>query len=705
MHHAIWTQSPIFPRALEPDAIAKVVNIAGAVDDEALQQGRALLQNAGLRLVWDPGARAPLSYLAAPDVQRLHEAQRALQHPDIDAILCARGGYGTMRLLDALSPIAHPTHAPWLVGYSDITALHLWLNAQGIVSIHGPMVASLAKYSNQGEQEIAQLLEMLRTGLPFSYHGLRPVHAGRTHGRLIGGNLSLLQAMSGTPWLPHLDGAILLIEEIGEPEYRVDRMLQSLALGQRARGLRGIVFGQFTACRGLEPRLLRDKLAHWTRVFDCPVVMDLPVGHGETNAPIMLGVDYLLDANDGTLTPMRNATSSTHAAAPEAPQTPQQPQKYTHSRSLIMRPDEQPIGAGPFPHPSTSPGALTLLLSDMLHQGACTGLQLVASVEGEVTHNISMGATAATHDAGIASITPHTRFDLASVTKAVCTAILAHQLLDEGVVHLDEGIPPILHPSGVTFAQLLSHRSGLPAWKRLYDDARKQPSAHLWLQTQLRALPLEQSPNISCVYSDPGYILLGWWIEHLTNTPLDRLFQERIAQPLGLHHTAYRRSPPRTDVRACYAATEFCPWRGRVLQGIVHDEHCQILGGVSGHAGLFSTATDVDRIARALLLNPNSLLSKAGVSRMWSRPETLCQGGYTLGWDTITATPSNAGSLMSKTHTVGHLGYAGTSLWIDRSRHIAITLLTNRVHPSRDQQLVRLYRPAIHDAVMKELSL
>lgn len=698
MHTSIWTQPPILPKPLHADALVKVVHLAGTVNQEALEQGKTLLQNAGLRLVWDPGAHAPTSYLAAPDAQRIQEAQRTFANPAVRAMICARGGYGTMRLLDHLAPLPAPERAPWLVGYSDITALHLWLNAQGIATIHGPMVASLSKYPDDAHQEIDELLTMLRTSEPFEYQGLRQVHPGQVQGRLIGGNLSLLQAMIGTPWLPHLQGAILLIEEIGEPAYRIDRMLQSLALGGRAHGLRGIVFGQFTGCRGLEPRLLKDQLAQWTRVFDCPVVMDLPAGHGPTQSPIMLGVDYLLNADRGILAPL----PPSKAEAMGSTETHVENETRAASR-IITAAQEPPMGAGAFPRTSTAPGALTTLLRDMLHQGACTALQLVASRNGEVTHSLSMGSTAATPDAAIAAVTPHTRFDLASVSKAVSTAILAHQLLDENAVKLQDAIPASIHPSGVTFAQLLSHRSGLPAWKRLYDDARKQPSPHTWLQAALQKLPLEQAPNQECVYSDPGYILLGWWIEKITQTPLDTLFQERIAQPLGLKHTGYLRTPPAPETRAHYAATEYCPWRGRTLQGVVHDEHCQILHGVSGHAGLFSTALDVDRIAQALLLDSPSLLSKAGVERMWSKPENLCEGGYTLGWDTITATPSNAGSLMSKDSTIGHLGYAGTSLWIDPSKKIAITLLTNRVHPTRDQQLLRAFRPAIHDAVMREL--
>lgn len=693
MHTSLWTQKTHRPHALTPDATTRIIHVAGTVDTEALDAGRHALQAAGLRLLWDPGAHAPVSYLAASDPQRIREFQRALQTPNVRALICARGGYGTMRILDALSPLSAPERAPWLVGYSDITALHVWLNAQGVASIHGPMVAGIPKHLASNGHELQLLLHMLTTRMPSAFEGLRSVHPGRAHGRLIGGNLSLLQAMIGSAWLPHLRGVILFIEEVGEPAYRVDRMLQSLALSGRARGIEGIVFGEFTRCKDLDARHLPDRLAHWSRVFECPVVMGLPAGHGVTNLPIMLGVDYTLDAQAGTLIPDAFArTAHSDASRTNPPAT-------LHS----IPPAEPPMGAPAMPPTSTSAGPLYNLLQEMLDTGVCSGLQLVASKENVVTHSLSLGATAATAGAHIAPVTPFTQFDLASVSKAVSTAILCHQLLDEDAWSLHDRIPESLHPSGATLQDLLSHRSGLPAWERLYDDARTHAVPRDWLRQKISQIPLKHPPNTQCEYSDIGYMLLGWWLEEITQQTLDKLFQERIAAPLELAQSGYRRNPPDLHHKDQFAATEYCPWRDRILQGVVHDEHSQILGGVSGHAGLFSTATDVDRIARALLDPASPLLSKAGASRMWSKPPILCDGGYTLGWDTPTTVPSNAGSQMTPEHTVGHLGYAGTSLWIDRRESIAITLLTNRVHPTRKNQDIRKFRPVIHDAIMREL--
>lgn len=730
MTSSLWTQQVTRPLPLLADSLCRIVHLAGAIDPQKLAAGRRLLQEAGVHITWDPGANTPSSYLAASDTQRLRDWTRSFNDPRVRALLCARGGYGTMRLLDKLPTIQTPERMPWLVGYSDITALHLWLNAQGIATIHGPMVAGLSGYAEASGDELNQLIALLRTRTPFTFTGLRTVHGGQTNGRLIGGNLSLLQAMMGTRWLPHLDGVILLIEEIDEAAYAVDRMLQSLALGGRAKGLRGIVFGDFHGCKGLDARRLPDWLAHWTEVFECPVVQNMPVGHGKQNAPVMLGVDYALDADAGTLTPLpfraehprentrrcedsrektretnQNTARSDTQCAEQASAARRNENNTAQAPTIHVPPDEKPMGAGPMPRASVSPGQVTNLLTEMLDLGACSALQLVASMDGEVTHNFSMGSTAVTASSTIAPVTPNTRFDLASVSKAISTAILCHQFIDRGAWSLDDRIPESISTSGATLAELLSHRSGLPAWKRLYDEARRQPAANQWLRHAFETLEREAAANTQCVYSDPGYILLGWWLEHIADASLDALFQEQIAEPLGLTRSSYRRAPPEVSTRDQYAATEYCPWRGRVLQGIVHDEHAQILGGVSGHAGVFSTAGEVDRIARALLQSDSPLLSKAGVERMWSKPKSLCDGAYTFGWDTPTVTLSNAGSLMNDAHTVGHLGYAGTSLWIDRSRNISITFLTNRVHPSRDSQAIRRFRPAIHDAVMRELGL
>ena len=690
MTDSIWQQPSVLPQPLTENDLARVIHVAGAVEEREVLRGIGILQSLDVSTLYDPNANAPSHYFAANAAQRQRDLQRGIDDPRVRALLCARGGYGSMQLLDSLPPIPNPERCPWLVGYSDITALHLWLNAQGIASIHGPLVSGYARYGEDGGEELQQLLKVLRGGEVLGWKGLRTLHGGRASGRLIGGNLSLIQAMVGTSALPHFDGAILLIEEIGEAAYRIDRMLQSLAMSGRARGLQGIVFGDFHNCKGIDERMGPTWLAAWTEIFQCPVVMGLPSGHGAQNLPIVLGVDYTLDADAGTLTPLKR-TSDPVAKTAKA------------SASITIPSSKTPMGAGYFPRVSVAPSRLIATLSEMLDQGACSGLQLVASHNGERTHTIQMGTTSVLDDAAIAPIGPFTRFDLASVSKAVGTALLAHQLLEAGAVALDQRIPEEISVSGASFGELLSHRSGLPAWERLYDQAREQRDSAAWLRERYQKLERERPSNEACVYSDPGYVLLGWWIEAIAGQPLDQLFRERIAEPLSLQRTGYLRDLPPAEARSRYAATEWCPWSKRTLQGVVHDEHTQVLGGVAGHAGLFANALEVDRIAQSLLGFGPQILHPKTVATMWRKPEGLCEGAYTLGWDTPTGPASNAGTCMGAATTVGHLGYAGTSLWIDHEKNIAITLLTNRVHPSRDAQMLRRFRPQVHDLVMREL--
>lgn len=701
MENSFTQRTTILPPPLRDDAVVRVTFDAGAVDLDEVMKGVECLQSAGLPVVLDPSACAPWGYLAASDEVRAQEVLQSLRMPHVGALWSARGGYGTMRYLDALPPDALAKDPRWIVGYSDITALHLWANQQGVASLHAPLISGIAKHSAPGStepsDELSQAQQILRGTATSSFEGLTRLHQGYAQGRLLGGNLTLLQSLIGTRYLPNLDGVILLIEEIAEPAYRVDRMLMSLRLSGRAAGIRGIVFGDFTSCKGLEGPRLRSQLEDWSRAFECPVVMGIPVGHGERNSPIILGIDYELNADAGTLTPVppRSAT-----------QEPT-PQRVRHP---VPIPGE--LGAGWFPAVHVHGGAIANTLTQMLHQGVASAVQLVASKEGEITHSYAMGVTGVLDDVAIAPVTPFTRFDLASVTKAVSTALIAHRLLEDGALSYTTPVAIGGH-THTTVEELLSHRSGLPEWEKFYVASGMLRTSNTdasipWIQQQLKDVaPIY--PDKRCAYSDIGYMILGEWLREQAKEPLDVLFQRYVADPLGLRHTHYRGlAETSRDDRAMIAATEWCPLRERTLQGIVHDENCQLFHGVAGHAGLFSTATDVDRIARSLLGFGPSILRPETVESMWTKMEnsaerSVSSGSYTRGWDTPSITPSNAGSLMTPGHTFGHLGYAGTSLWLDSERKIAITLLTNRVHPTRENRRILALRPQIHDLVMREL--
>lgn len=715
---------PLIPPALDDSMRVRVTYDAGAVDLQEVQRGIEMLRGARLHVVHDPSACGPYGYLSAPDDVRLAEVMAGLRQPGIGAIWSARGGYGTMRYLDALPLDQLRDNPRWIVGYSDITALHLWANQQGVASLHAPLVSGLARHASPTSKELPLIANILRGKHLSKFEGLRPLHFGKTRGRLLGGNLTLLQSLIGTRYLPNLDGVILLVEEVGEAAYRIDRMLTSLLLSGRAKGILGIVFGEFVRCKGLDGPDGPSLLQRWSERFECPVVMNAPVGHGARNFPVILGIDYELDARAGTLTPIDPRTRSEDAASSRealgvspAPALDVMVRAPQHLRQPMEIDGE--IGAGWYPAIRVHGSALTNALTEALREGVASGIQLVASREGEVTHSLALGVTAVMDDAAIAPVTPDTRFDLASVTKAICTAPIAHRLIENGDLRYNHSFA-LADGVQASVEELLSHRSGVKEWEKFYLDYRKQsvfrPPSATWMREQLAATRQTYSDK-RCAYSDIGYMLLGEILRPYSPEGLDGLFREIIAKPLKLKRTGFQGvNMDSLQSREEFAATEWCHHRQRTLQGIVHDENCQLLNGVAGHAGLFGTALEVDKIARSLLGYGPSILQAQSVEQMWSKPSGLSpshygrtaaaetdKGSYTRGWDTPSITPSNAGSMMTPDRTVGHLGYTGTSVWIDRDRKISITLLTNRVHPTRENRAISALRPMIHDLVMREL--
>lgn len=278
-----------------------------------------------------------------------------------------------------------------------------------------------------------------------------------------------------------------------------------------------------------------------------------------------------------------------------------------------------------------------------------------------------------------------TLFDVASLTKALSTALLAMIAIDEGKLALDDRPRP-----DVTVEQLLTHASGLPAWKRL-GDSRDEV-----LRTVL-AEPLESPPGAVARYSDLGFILLGAAVERALGEPLDVAFVRRIAQPLGIGAAFGPRDP------ASCAPTE------GELRGVVHDENARAMGGVAGHAGLFATARDVSRIAHALVAawhdarstSTPRIVPAPRVRQMWT-PSTVPGSTWCLGWDRPSPRGSSAGERWPK-DGVGHLGFTGCSLWIDPARARWVVLLSNRVYPTRANEAIKGLRPALHDAIVAAL--
>ena len=286
--------------ALRPHDRVAVIAPASGFERGAFEAGLALLQ-ARYRAEYGRGLFERQRYLAGGDARRLAELHAALADPGIRAVFCARGGYGATRLLARIAAHAPAGPPKPLVGFSDITALHLWLQGHGRISIHGPVLTQLPRLSTATCVRLFELLESARPAPPLT--GTATYVGGAAEGPLLGGNLSVFTRLLGTPHTPALDGAILLLEDQGERPYRLDRMWTHMQLAGVFARVRGIALGSFTACEEPEAdyaagEVLRE-LAENTGL---PCAAGFPIGHGDVNEPVPLGVRVRLDATAASLT-------------------------------------------------------------------------------------------------------------------------------------------------------------------------------------------------------------------------------------------------------------------------------------------------------------------------------------------------------------------------------------------------------------------
>ena len=292
-----------------------------------------------------------------------------------------------------------------------------------------------------------------------------------------------------------------------------------------------------------------------------------------------------------------------------------------------------------------------------------------------------------------------TIFDLASLTKVIGTATLAMQSIDAGRLALEDPVARWLPAwrgadrAGVTVGDLLAHASGLTAYLPLYRNC----SGRVEFEHAICELPLEYAPRTRSIYSDLGFILLGFILEEIEGSRLNDQFSP-IAGLVAPEPIAF--TPPR-PWRERTAPTEVDPWRGRLLVAEVHDENAWALGGTAGHAGLFGTIGATGAFARIALrtLQSDTPLARRDTLRAFVRATGVPSSSRALGWDTMLPT-SSCGRRMSA-RAFGHTGFTGTSLWVDPDRGIYVALLANRVHPTRDNEIFKAFRPRIHDEVMK----
>jgi len=351
--------------------------------------------------------------------------------------------------------------------------------------------------------------------------------------------------------------------------------------------------------------------------------------------------------------------------------------------------------------------------SEILRQGIRDGAFPAASVEIGRAAGALWGHAfgALTYDRDAPPATGDTIFDLASLTKVIATTTLAMRAIDDGLLSLDETLASRLpewrgHDREiVTIRDVLAHASGLPAYLPFFRDHTGRAE----FEPAICRMPLEYTPRSQSVYSDLGFILLGFILQDVRSqashgrldpsTTLAAQFR-RIASYLTSDPLAF--NPPRAW-REHTAPTEVDPWRGRLLAGEVHDENCWALGGAAGHSGLFGTAAAIGAFARAALrtIRGDRILAQPDTFPEFIRRTNVPGSSRALGWDTMLPT-SSCGTRMSAT-AIGHTGFTGTSLWIDWERDVYVVLLTNRVHPTRENNRLKAIRPAFHDGVMEEL--
>lgn len=304
-------------------------------------------------------------------------------------------------------------------------------------------------------------------------------------------------------------------------------------------------------------------------------------------------------------------------------------------------------------------------------------------------------------------VTPRSVYDLASLTKALATSLVAGWLMDQGALDLDR---PIEHyvpglagfdQGEVTCRQLLSHCAGYPGWKPYYEARGDHKRLQLLAEAAREGLVCP--PGARAEYSDVGYMVLTLVLEMIAGTRLDVLFSEHVAQPLSLHATTFLPvGEDLTIARERVAPTSECPWRGKLLHCEVEDDNTWALGGISGQAGVFSCLEDLEVLAGHLWRihrGEDGVVKSGTLARLWTKQSSPEGTSWALGWDT--PVPPGQGSLVGEKfsrNAVGMWGFTGTGLWLDFERELIVISLTNRVHPSRQAGDISEFRRALHDA-------
>lgn len=340
-------------------------------------------------------------------------------------------------------------------------------------------------------------------------------------------------------------------------------------------------------------------------------------------------------------------------------------------------------------------------VSEAISEGSFPGAVVLVSRKGIIVANKAYGKAVAVPSEKTRCMELNAIFDLGSITKPVATATSTMILLERGRLRLDDPVKLFIpsfaegHKDKVTIYHLLTHTSGLPAWKPLYKECRTRSD----FLRELCRMQLEYHPDEKVVYSCLGFILLTFVLEKITHESLASFSSREIFKPLRLENTFFN-PPQRLWERT--VATEQCSWRNRVLIGEVHDENAYGMRGVSGNAGLFSTAHDVAVYAQ-MMLNKGKyggvrVLSSSSIGLMTKNYTSKLGEPRGLGWLLKSERLSSAGDFFSSS-SFGHTGFPGTSLWIDPEKELIAILFTNRIHPTRENEAFLHIRPIFHNLI------
>ena len=423
-----------------------------------------------------------------------------------------------------------------------------------------------------------------------------------------------------------------------------------------------------------------------------------------------------------------NATIKTFFRMVES-EEPDQPAASSYDEEISPPPKETAYSPHGYPTSPVTGSYMSRIprssaaLHDAIERGVFPGAVLLVRYQGEILCHEAVGVHGGPPDNQ--PVTIETVYDLASLTKPLATTTAVLSLIQAGTLHFEHTVEQWIGAlrnsrfAASTIRQLLNHSAGFPAWKPYYTrlaPTAAQPKHETERLSRMETFlsyvadePVDGTPGSTRIYSDLGFIVLGLIVERSACESLATYCRRAIYDPLQAIVCSYLTDDDASTsdgmAHPHVAPTEEDRWRGRIVQGEVHDENAYALGGSTGHAGLFGTAESVGRVTQEWLRGVHgrsTVISPELIRECVGRPEMPGRSSWALGWDTPSA-PSSSGQYFSG-RSFGHLGYTGTSIWIDPTRDLEVILLSNRVHPTRENTTIQQFRPYLHDVISEEVT-